>query len=89
MKAATCYLLYLIEVAFRKYSQNVYETYLTLHLVNLCNKMIVICSFHCSFHSHKISQLSRVVRMIGIIWIVAFCLALPQAAQFGIIDEVS
>ncbi|ODN06003.1 Neuropeptide capa receptor, partial [Orchesella cincta] len=37
---------------------------------------------------HKISQLSRVVRMIGFIWVVAFCLALPQAAQFGIVDEV-
>ncbi|XP_035712804.1 pyrokinin-1 receptor isoform X2 [Folsomia candida] len=38
---------------------------------------------------HLLSQLSRVIRMITIIWCVALCMALPQAAQFGIMDSMS
>ncbi|XP_066246582.1 pyrokinin-1 receptor-like [Euwallacea similis] len=36
------------------------------------------------FFSHTMSKLSRCVRIIIIIWMVAFTLAVPQAIQFGI-----
>lgn len=32
------------------------------------------------------SKLSRAIKFILAIWIVAFCLAVPQAMQFGVID---
>lgn len=32
------------------------------------------------------SKLSRAIKFILAIWIVAFCLAIPQAMQFGVID---
>ncbi|XP_076260514.1 pyrokinin-1 receptor-like [Rhynchophorus ferrugineus] len=36
------------------------------------------------FRSHKMSKLSRCIRIIIIIWAIALALAIPQAAQFGI-----
>lgn len=32
------------------------------------------------------SKLSRAIKFILAIWIVAFCLAVPQAMQFGVVD---
>jgi len=49
-------------------------------------RYVAICH---PLRSHKLSQLSRVVRIIIAIWIVALALALPQAARFGLVDEVS
>ncbi|CAH1381129.1 unnamed protein product [Tenebrio molitor] len=40
------------------------------------------------FLSHTMSKLSRVVRYIIVIWIVALCLAAPQAIQFGVEYEL-
>ncbi|XP_030756692.1 pyrokinin-1 receptor-like [Sitophilus oryzae] len=40
------------------------------------------------FRSHKMSKLSRCVRVIIIIWSIALALAIPQAAQFGIDETV-
>ncbi|XP_051171605.1 pyrokinin-1 receptor-like [Leptopilina boulardi] len=39
------------------------------------------------FISHTMSKLSRAVKFIMAIWILAFCLAVPQAMQFGIVDD--
>ncbi|KAF4523067.1 hypothetical protein B566_EDAN013055 [Ephemera danica] len=33
------------------------------------------------------SRLSRALKLIGIVWTVALCCAIPQAAQFGVIHE--
>lgn len=49
-------------------------------------RYVAICH---PLRSHKLSQLSRVIRIIISIWIVALALALPQAARFGLVDEVS
>lgn len=37
------------------------------------------------FVSHKMSTLSRAVKFIFAIWVLAFCLAVPQSIQFGIV----
>lgn len=34
------------------------------------------------------SKLSRAIRFIMAIWIVAFCLAIPQACQFGVVVNI-
>lgn len=39
--------------------------------------------FSSCFRSHTMSKLSRVVKFIMAIWILAFALAMPQAFQFG------
>ena len=49
-------------------------------------RYVAICH---PLRSHKLSQLSRVITIILLIWVFALALALPQAAQFGVIDEVS
>lgn len=45
-----------------------------------CERYIAICH---PFRSHTMSKLSRVVKFIFAIWILAFALAMPQAFQFG------
>ena len=47
-------------------------------------RYVAICH---PFLSHTMSKLSRAIRYIVIIWIVALCLAAPQAIQFGVIYE--
>lgn len=39
------------------------------------------------FISHTMSKLSRAVKFVVVIWLLALCLAVPQAIQFGIIYE--
>ncbi|KAK4882870.1 hypothetical protein RN001_006189 [Aquatica leii] len=41
------------------------------------------------FLSHTMSKLSRAVKYVIAIWIIAFCLAAPQAMQFGVAYEDS
>ena len=48
-------------------------------------RYVAICH---PLRSHKLSQLSRVITIILLIWVFALALALPQAAQFGVVDEV-
>lgn len=45
-------------------------------------RYIAICH---PFRQHTMSKLSRAVKFIIGIWIVAICLALPQATQFGLV----
>ncbi|XP_057654165.1 pyrokinin-1 receptor-like, partial [Diorhabda carinulata] len=40
------------------------------------------------FKSHAWSKPSRAVKFIAVIWIVALGLAIPQAIQFGVVDEI-
>ncbi|KAF5301799.1 hypothetical protein FQA39_LY10584 [Lamprigera yunnana] len=47
-------------------------------------RYIAICH---PFLSHTMSTLSRAIKFILIIWMVAICLAIPQAISFGIIYE--
>ncbi|GLV32891.1 Pyrokinin 1 receptor [Carabus blaptoides fortunei] len=49
-------------------------------------RYVAICH---PFLSHTMSKLSRAVRYIVIIWILALCLAVPQAMSFGILYEKS
>lgn len=49
-------------------------------------RYVAICH---PFLSHTMSKLSRAVRYIVIIWILALCLAIPQAMSFGILYEQS
>ncbi|XP_058060071.1 pyrokinin-1 receptor-like [Anopheles bellator] len=46
-------------------------------------RYIAICH---PFRSHTMSKLSRAVRFVIVIWLVAFGLATPQALQFGIVE---
>ncbi|XP_076477144.1 pyrokinin-1 receptor isoform X2 [Bombus vancouverensis nearcticus] len=39
------------------------------------------------FVSHTMSKLSRAVKFVIVIWLLALCLAVPQAAQFGIVYD--
>ncbi|XP_076173939.1 pyrokinin-1 receptor [Ptiloglossa arizonensis] len=39
--------------------------------------------------SHTMSKLSRAVKFVVVIWLLALCLAVPQAIQFGIVYEYS
>ncbi|KZC09845.1 PREDICTED: neuromedin-U receptor 2-like [Dufourea novaeangliae] len=39
--------------------------------------------------SHTMSKLSRAVKFVIVIWLLALCLAVPQAIQFGIVYEYS
>ncbi|RZC42936.1 neuromedin-U receptor 2-like [Asbolus verrucosus] len=48
-------------------------------------RYVAICH---PFLSHTMSKLSRAVRYIVAIWIVALCLAAPQAIQFGVVYEL-
>ncbi|CAG7725864.1 unnamed protein product, partial [Allacma fusca] len=48
-------------------------------------RYVAICH---PLRSHKLSQLSRVITIILLIWVFALVFALPQAAQFGVTDEV-
>ncbi|XP_037030255.1 pyrokinin-1 receptor-like isoform X2 [Bradysia coprophila] len=45
-------------------------------------RYIAICH---PFRQHTMSKLSRAIKFIMAIWIVAFCLAIPQAIQFGVV----
>ncbi|XP_050088229.1 prolactin-releasing peptide receptor-like [Anopheles aquasalis] len=47
-------------------------------------RYIAICH---PFRSHTMSKLSRAVRFVIVIWLVAFGLATPQALQFGIVES--
>ncbi|XP_063976912.1 pyrokinin-1 receptor-like [Diachasmimorpha longicaudata] len=44
-------------------------------------RYVAICH---PFFSHKISKPSRAVKYVILIWLLALCLAIPQAIQFGI-----
>ncbi|XP_008548422.1 pyrokinin-1 receptor [Microplitis demolitor] len=46
-------------------------------------RYIAICH---PFLSHTMSKLSRVVKLILVIWLVAMSFAIPQALQFGVIE---
>lgn len=37
---------------------------------------------------HTMSKLSRAIRFIMFIWFLAFCLAIPQACQFGVVVNI-
>lgn len=39
------------------------------------------------FVSHTMSKLSRAIKLIFVIWLIAICTAIPPAMQFGIRDE--
>ncbi|XP_046623245.1 pyrokinin-1 receptor-like isoform X1 [Neodiprion virginianus] len=45
-------------------------------------RYVAICH---PFLSHTMSKLSRAIRLILVIWLVALCFAVPQALQFGIV----
>ncbi|XP_026671282.1 pyrokinin-1 receptor-like isoform X2 [Ceratina calcarata] len=45
-------------------------------------RYVAICH---PFISHTMSKLSRAVKFIIVIWLLALCLAVPQAIQFGIV----
>ncbi|XP_012217436.2 pyrokinin-1 receptor-like isoform X1 [Linepithema humile] len=47
-------------------------------------RYVAICH---PFISHTMSKLSRAVKFVVVIWLLALCLAVPQAIQFGIIYE--
>ncbi|OAD57201.1 Neuropeptides capa receptor [Eufriesea mexicana] len=49
-------------------------------------RYVAICH---PFISHTMSKLSRAVKFVIVIWLLALCLAVPQAIQFGIIYEYS
>ncbi|XP_011637437.1 pyrokinin-1 receptor-like [Pogonomyrmex barbatus] len=47
-------------------------------------RYVAICH---PFISHTMSKLSRAVKFVVAIWLLALCLAIPQAIQFGIVYE--
>ncbi|XP_035897100.1 pyrokinin-1 receptor-like [Anopheles stephensi] len=47
-------------------------------------RYIAICH---PFRSHTMSKLSRAIKFVIVIWLVAFGLATPQALQFGIVES--
>ncbi|CAK9830060.1 Pyrokinin-1 receptor [Anthophora retusa] len=49
-------------------------------------RYVAICH---PFISHTMSKLSRAVKFVIVIWLLALCLAVPQAVQFGVIYEYS
>ncbi|CAD6208821.1 GSCOCG00003628001-RA-CDS [Cotesia congregata] len=59
-----------------------YASVLTITAFTI-ERYIAICH---PFLSHTMSKLSRVVKMILIIWVVAICFALPLALQYGVIE---
>lgn len=44
-------------------------------------RYVAICH---PFLSHTLSKLSRIIKLIFVIWLIAFCSAIPQALQFGV-----
>ncbi|XP_015117113.1 pyrokinin-1 receptor-like [Diachasma alloeum] len=46
-------------------------------------RYVAICH---PFLSHTMSKLSRAIRLILVIWLIALCFAIPQALQFGILQ---
>lgn len=42
-----------------------------------------ILIYYC--RQHTMSKLSRAIKFIMAVWVVAFCLAIPQAIQFGLV----
>lgn len=58
----------------------------------LCSKfyLFIFSIFSPYFcRQHTMSKLSRAIKFIMAIWIVAFCLAIPQAIQFGIVTTLN
>ncbi|KAG7213585.1 hypothetical protein KM043_002839 [Ampulex compressa] len=49
-------------------------------------RYVAICH---PFISHTMSKLSRAVKFVVVIWLLALCLAVPQAIQFGVVYEVA
>ncbi|CAH1405691.1 unnamed protein product [Nezara viridula] len=47
-------------------------------------RYVAICH---PFLSHTMSKLSRAFRLILVIWVVALAFAIPQALQFGVVEE--
>ncbi|XP_063992676.1 pyrokinin-1 receptor-like isoform X2 [Diachasmimorpha longicaudata] len=46
-------------------------------------RYVAICH---PFLSHTMSKLSRAIKLILVIWLIALCFAIPQALQFGILQ---
>ncbi|XP_075210740.1 pyrokinin-1 receptor-like [Lycorma delicatula] len=46
-------------------------------------RYVAICH---PFLSHTVSKLSRAIKFVVVIWLLAFCLAVPQAIQFGLVE---
>lgn len=46
-------------------------------------RYVAICH---PFLSHTMSKLSRAIKLILVIWLIALCFAIPQALQFGIVQ---
>ncbi|XP_011300618.1 neuromedin-U receptor 2-like [Fopius arisanus] len=46
-------------------------------------RYVAICH---PFLSHTISKLSRAIKLILLIWLIALCFAIPQALQFGLLQ---
>lgn len=53
---------------------------------NACSTFRYVAICH-PFISHTMSKLSRAVKFVIVIWLLALCLAVPQAAQFGIVYD--
>uniref|UniRef100_A0A182N6L6 G-protein coupled receptors family 1 profile domain-containing protein n=1 Tax=Anopheles dirus TaxID=7168 RepID=A0A182N6L6_9DIPT len=49
-------------------------------------RYIAICH---PFRSHTMSKLSRAIKFVIVIWLVAFGLATPQALQFGVVESAN
>lgn len=48
-------------------------------------RYVAICH---PFQAHAVSKLSRAVKLVLAIWVLALCLAVPQAMSFGVVVEV-
>lgn len=53
---------------------------------NACSTFRYVAICH-PFTSHTMSKLSRAVKFVIAIWLLALCLAVPQAVQFGIVYD--
>ena len=53
---------------------------------NACSTFRYVAICH-PFISHTMSKLSRAVKFVIIIWLLALCMAVPQAVQFGIVYD--
>lgn len=70
------FVLYLFFFFFSFLAHNIYDkTMYTCRYVAICHP----------FLSHTMSKLSRAVKYVIAIWLLALCLAIPQAIQFGIV----
>lgn len=68
-----------------KHSVALYKIYSILYVCSKFYLFIFSVFFPYFCRQHTMSKLSRAIKFIMAIWIVAFCLAIPQAIQFGIV----